>query len=89
MRAQDFSLRAGRVIFVERGDLLEQFRSGLVIEPARGHGLLLLAQTGENIGAKGAVDSILVAIDDCYALLGPHHTSLARRNPVNCQRWCG
>jgi hypothetical protein len=52
---------ARRIIFGERGDILEQRRPGRVVEPARGDRLLLLlTESGTDVGAKGDVDARVV-----------------------------
>ena len=82
---------AGRVIFGQPGNILEQLRSGIVVQPARGHRLGLLRQTGEHIGAKRGVDPACVALNQLQPLACRHrtHKSFASRSPVNCQRWWG
>ena len=50
--AQNRGLGPGQIIFVEAGDLLEQFRAALVVQPSAGERLLSLRQAGEHIGSK-------------------------------------
>src|SRR5690606_3808359 len=90
LRFEYLAFGPGRVIFGELGDFLEQPRSRLVVEPARGHGLGLLRHAGEHIGAEIPVDAVLVAFDQLDALPG-HHAgrSRARRRPVKTHRWWG
>src|SRR3546814_20788524 len=50
--AQDRGIGAGRVVLVQRGDALEQFRTFVVIQPAARQRLVRLAQTGDDFFAK-------------------------------------
>ena len=52
MAAKNRGLRPGQIIFVEAGDLLEQLRAALVVEPTAGERLLRLRQASQHIGAK-------------------------------------
>ncbi len=54
-RAQDLELAAGRVIFRERGDLLEQPRAGIVVEILRRKALLPRGEPGEHVAQERRV----------------------------------
>ena len=81
--AKNRGLRPGQIIFVEAGDLLEQFRAALVVEPSAGERLLPLRKTSEHIGAKGFVLAEF-RFDEVE-----HQTSPASLSPENCQRASG
>ena len=70
-------------------DFLEQRRTGIVVEPARGDRLLRLREPGEDIGAERRRHAVVVELDEREAFSRRHQRSLARRSPVNCQRWWG
>ena len=90
MAGEQRHLAARRIIFRQTGNILEQCRSGRVIEPARRNRLLRLRQSRMNVGAKGDIDAAVIGIDLPQLANNAHdHKSLARRRPVNCQRWWG
>ena len=72
--AQDLGFGAGEVIFGELRNVLEQPRSGIVVEPARRHRLLRLGQPGENIGAESEIDPARIALDQLETFACRHLT---------------
>ena len=84
---QQRSLGAGGIVFGEIGDRLEQLRTAAIVEPPRGNRARLPAKAAQHIGAEIGIGETLLAV---LGLLLEHcYRSLARRTPVNCQRWCG
>ncbi len=78
-RGQDRGLGAGRVIFRQLRDALEERAALGIVEPFRLHTLRALRQAAQRIGQKlGVADDKRV-----------HHTSLASRRPIICHLWCG
>ena len=85
----DAELGAGRVIFIQFCDLLEQRRADLVVEVLARQFLLRGAQTAEYVGTElplGSFEDVGRGklLDDV-----DHVGSLARPMPMNCQRASG
>ena len=74
MGAQDLFLGPRRVIFGEPRDVLKQFGSALVIEPARRDRLLRFRQAGQDIAPERIVDPRLILVNDAQRLLNRHGT---------------
>ena len=86
---QNADLAAGRIIFRQPGDAVEQRRAGEVVEIFRRQAFRLRRKTGDNVGRER-----FVRCGRCRAPRGLDSSShgfaqcsySARRKPVNCQR---
>jgi hypothetical protein len=79
VRFEQRGFGAGRVIFRQVGDRLEQLRPAVIVQPARRDGRDRRGQAGEDIGAEGRV-----RFGSVEAML--HHASRASLTPENIQR---
>ena len=77
------SLGRGWIIFGKPGNLLEQLRAPVIVEPARRNGRRRRGKAGEHVGAKRRINVADEGLD-----IG-HQASRARRRPEYIQRWCG
>ena len=86
--AKNRGLGPGQIIFVEAGDLLEQLRAALVVEPSAGQRLLPLRQTSQHIGAKRFVlaEFRFDEVEHVKRLppVSAPRTAIARRAGRNC-----
>ncbi len=74
---EKLGLDAGRVIFGLGGDILEQLGPARVVEPARGDRLLPLAEAGEDVIAKIAVESGGIGFDKAHGTDDGHAAPFA------------
>jgi hypothetical protein len=85
----------GRVIFVERGDPLEQLTARLVVKEAARNAARAAGKAGQD--RVGEVGVLVIALGPARRSGVPlpdqrgmevafHHASEASRRPVNCQR---
>ena len=86
VHAQDAHLAAGRVIFRQFGDALEQQRAGIVVEIFRRQALGRGRQPGQHVGGKGRALLVRRRKLACERTHDASQMNSTRRSPLNCQR---
>ena len=99
--AQDRALPLGGVVLREPGDLVEQLRADVVVEPLRRQAARLGAEPSSHVLGQGVADPLRVEDDRDHRPAGGGHDAApvrpgagvppsARRTPDSAHRdWCG